>query len=296
MIDNKEMYIKYKNPLSDNIKACFKKAESYEERLGKDLSEWTAAEIIEFYKSLCTPSVDFLHNIHCVYKAYTTWCLTENMLKDNINHYDEITQDLLLKCINKVIADQRIISREDLLNIIKQFPDSNPRDQFICLACFEGLSGKAMEDLISVRLSDFKDGYILTKNKKIPYSKELYNYAKEAANTYRYYITLEDRIREFEMIGDSDQIIKKVVSNNANDSETEITVYSIYRIINQVQSQIDNPAFTSKALKESGRINMIREYMAKGMKIEDAVKATYPVYGKLIAIAPYINKYNDFLK
>ena len=50
--EQKELYQNYKNFDSNNVILCFKKAESYENVLQKDLSEWTTMEIIDFYKSL----------------------------------------------------------------------------------------------------------------------------------------------------------------------------------------------------------------------------------------------------
>ena len=300
--EQKELYQNYKNFDSNNVVLCFKKAESYENVLQKDLSEWTTMEIIDFYKSLCTPSVDFLYNIHSVYKAYTTWCLNENLLKDNINHYNEITMDVLLKCINKSIADKRIISREDLLNEIRKL--KNPRDQFFCIACFEGFAGLEMEEIIKAKLSCFKDGiFYASTGREIPYSEELYKYAYEAANTFIYYAeTSSGQIKEFEMLGDSDQVVKKVLSRD-KDEQTEqvIKPQVIYVKLKDIQRITNIPAFTTKALKESGRIHLIKETVKNHPEWTptDAIKREPKIcyiYGNLISILSYVNKYNDFLK
>lgn len=285
---------------SNNIVLCLKKAEPYESALGKDLSEWNASEIIDFYKSLCTPSLDFLKNINSVYKAFTNWCLKENLLKDNINHYDEITNEILLKCVNKDMADQRIITRERLLEEIKKF--ENPREQFLCLACFEGLAGHELEEIINVKLSDFQNGMIVNLKHRdpIPYSKELYKYAMEAANTYIFVqLDTAGRYREFEMRGDSDTIVKKIISNNVSDNDEPIKVQMIYRIFKEIQKSTNIPAFTSKALKESGRIHRIKELVKQheGWTVMDAIKdpSVSHIYGRLLSYKEYVMKYNEFL-
>ena len=296
MNERKEEYLKTITTTGLNETACFKKVASYEEDLGKDLSDWNAKEIIGYYKSVCTPSVDFLYNIHNVFRKYTAWCLHENLLVDNINHYDEISMEVLYQCINKSIADQRIISREDLLNIIKKF--DNPRDQFLCLACFEGLAGQGLEEIINLNISDFKNGKLTTcTGKVISYSDELYKYAKDAEATTTYYIS---NSRKFDMVGDSGRVMKRIVSKNKDDAEQEVKPQVLYVKLKDIQRETNIPAFTSKALKESGRIHMIKETMKKHQcSAADTFKLNSDitnVYGKLISIPAYLIKYNDFLK
>lgn len=304
-INKKEEYVSYKGLTSGNVEACFSKAKQYEERLCKDLSEWTATEIVEFYKSLCTPSVDFLYNIHCVYKAYTTWCLNENLVTDNINHYDEITLDTLMQCINKSMADNRIISRDNLIHEIQKF--DNPRDKFLCLACFEGWAGKELEEIINAKLSNFNKSKHLVKvseKRNIPYTDLLFNYAIEAANTYVYVIEAMNakaaaiKERNYDMVGDADQVIKKVLSKDkTEDANAEVKPQVLYTKLKNIQRETNIPAFTSKALKESGRIHMIKEQIKDNpnINLEEAIKNTQEIYGKLLSISAYITKYKDFL-
>lgn len=277
--------------------AFFRKAEDNEKVLSKDLSEWNAKEIIDFYKSLCSPSLDFIYNIHIVYKKYTNWCLYKNLLTDNINHYDEITMDILMQCVNKSIADQRIISRENVLKELSRL--ENPRDQFICLACFEGLIGIGFKDMIDVRLSDFdlKSHIVHINGKVIPFTDKLYQYAKQAAETQVYTNSNSGNPnRQYIMVGDPDQIIKKVVSRENSDPIIKPQV--IYDAIKSVQDRTGNPALTSKALKESGRIDMIKNIRKENpsLSLTEALKQTLAIYGNLVSLQSYINKYNDFLK
>ena len=306
MNDLKEAYLNYLNSDKEkavNIIAYFNKGEVFEKNLVKDLSEWNAEEIINFYKSICTPSIDFLYNIHTAYKKYATWCLNKNLLKDNINHYDEITMDTLMQCINKGIADQKIISREDLLAELNKL--DNPRDQFICLACFDGIGGVQFKDMINLKMDDFdliSNGIIIERKepKKIPYDEQLYLYAKMAAETDTYQKSeSQNPNRIYKMAGEPGQIIKKILSNEKADTYSiEVKPQIIYDAIKSVKDKTNNPAFTSKALKESGRIYMIKQEMAKDkqLSLPEAIKKTISRYGNLVSISSYINKYCDFLK
>lgn len=316
MTERKSAYEDYvKNVLGNtfiNEEACLKRAKTFEEKVGKDLSEWNSKEIIDYYKSICTHSLDFLYNIHSVFKKYTTWCMSKNLIADGINHYDEITKDTLMQCINKVIADQRIISREDLLREIQRF--TNPRDQFICLACFEGLGGKEMEEIINLKLSDFdtKHNSITLKRKELgqtktvelKYSEELLNYARHSADADIYIVEKisengKTTYREFKMAGERNQIVKKILSRNVDSPEDDVKPAAITRRFKELQRMTNILAFNSKALKESGRIYQIKELVkSKGISLIDAIKDQYinDVFGKIISPQAYLFKYNDFLK
>lgn len=294
MNERKEAYLnKEYGGTNANAEACFKKAEQNENVLGKDLSEWITKEIIDFYKSFCTPSVDFLYNIHSVYRKYTAWCVSEDMVLDRINHYDELSLDTLLLCINKEMADRRIISREELLKVTESL--DNPRDKFLCLACFEGFGGDKLSEIINVKLSDFKNGKVRLGKREIKYSSKLYEYAKEAAETYKYLFRTDNDGNDlyYEMTGGLDQVIKQVVSRG--DCGVGVKPQALYTKLKKIQVEYDVPAFTSNALKESGRVHMIRELVTSGQKITDAIKATYDTYGSVASISAYITKFKAFL-
>ena len=309
--DRKNAYYEYREQKyeSINTSTCIRRAAEYEERLGKDLCDWNSSEIIDFYKSVCTHSMNFLLNMNSVYKMYTVWCLKEGYVQDGINHYEEITQNVLNQCVNKAITNERIISRERLLSFISLL--NNPRDKFICLACFEGITGKEMEELINLDISDFdtksktitimKDGKV---KKVIHYSDELYSYAQEANDTYEYIFDSVDRPNGVHIDGFSKplvgkHIIKRIAQNNYDINEP-ITVLSLYRCIDKLQAELGVSAITSKALKESGRIHMIRETMRKNnCTAIEAIKSNpdiEKIYGNIISKPAFLEKYNDFLK
>lgn len=101
----------------------------YEEELGKDLSNFTTPEIIEYYKILGSRSLESLIVINSQYSMYTQWCLQQNLVLDSQNHYLEMNNDILLQCLNQTIIDKSIVTREEFLDLIHQLP--NYRDQFI---------------------------------------------------------------------------------------------------------------------------------------------------------------------
>ena len=58
--------------------------------------------------------------------------MTKSLLKDNQNHYNEITPDLLITCINSGLAQASIVTRDELCDIIDHM--DNACDAFFILA------------------------------------------------------------------------------------------------------------------------------------------------------------------
>ena len=90
---------------SDFVKLCLKVNREYDiaakTKYNKDCSEFTVAEIINFYKSLCSTSFYTMKNTNGFLKAYTSYCIKNNLVKDGQNHYTEISDELLKDLGNK---------------------------------------------------------------------------------------------------------------------------------------------------------------------------------------------------
>ena len=49
--------------------------------------------------------------------------MENNLSIDNINHYDSVTTDILLQCVNKNVLNNKYIDRETLLKYIDELPN-----------------------------------------------------------------------------------------------------------------------------------------------------------------------------
>ena len=104
----------------NEIRRVFKNTCFYEEKLNKDVSNWNIQEISSYYRYLSTSSIDQLINWTSILRIYTRFCLNQGLVKVNQNYYDMITNDMLEKFVSVNELKQKIISREELLNHLKQ--------------------------------------------------------------------------------------------------------------------------------------------------------------------------------
>ena len=276
----------------------FDKTEKYEQMLDKDLCDWSVDNIISFYKSLSSPSVDFLLNINSQYRQYAAWCHQENLIKDNMNHFLEVDRVTILNCVNRALAESRVITRQQLLKTILMVV--NPVDQYVILACFEGIGGKRLEELINLKLSDFnEDGYVyLCSGRKIKYSEELLKYARRSAAENYYYVDTEGTRKKFELIGNGDIIVKKLISQLKQDDS--VREQSVYRRLKKISILTNLPVFTTKALKESGRIEYIKEVMRKEhcspLEAFSKDSNVIYIYGDINSRIAYVEKYKQYFQ
>ena len=91
------------------------------------------------YASYSSRSWEHLLNFNSQLKIYTNWCLKENLVKDNQNHYEELDKNAMYNCLNIGLKEQMVVSRKELEKTVMKIP--NVSDQFLALAFFEGFGG-----------------------------------------------------------------------------------------------------------------------------------------------------------
>lgn len=290
--DRKAKYIEL--TMNKIIGQYFEKVRPYEEKLGKDLAEFSTKEIMDFYKLIQSSSAAFLNNINCQFRLYTSWCQEQNLLFDNQNHYNELDYKLLMSCINLGLLKDKIITREKLLSLLPTF-EENPVDQFIPLAIFEGICGDRCINLLSLREVDIQKGkYNLGNGFEIIMSPELITYGKRAAEEYVYYSSASaGRRKAFVLDKNDDHIIKKVITHGGQDDE--VHYHTIQKKLRKMQDVLGISGFTVKALKESGRFHLVTKTMEENQC--DVINAIYVnkniegIYGEIQSYKAYAYKY-----
>lgn len=261
-IDEKESEVIIPNSYLINQ---FRKTNDIEEELNKDISNFTTYEIIDFYKILNLSSFESLYVLNSQLSMYTQWCLQQNLVKDNQNHYLEITKDMLNGCINRAILSKKIVDRKTVLSWVRQLP--NPKDQFIMLALFEFGKTKNFSDLVNVKITDL-DGNNLTLNdgRRVEISEELTEIAKESYAEDTYYSATGKNVKRMPLVSTDGRIIK----NYPNVSEEVSDFQLSRRIYNSITRSLDYVGVadwcSASSLAESGKIYMIKE-RAKELEI-----------------------------
>lgn len=229
----------------------FNKSKSFEESLNKDICCFTTYEIIDFYKTISISTLESLIVFNNHLSLYVQWCLQQNLVPDCQNHFDEINNDTLIKCINITSLKKAIITRNTLYTWLSKL--ENPGDAFVMLALFEGIKGKEFCELAKLKLSDFSGNKVkLCTGREITVSDKLVELAELANKTLKYYGETRDYPLE-----DEGYIIKKrrQGTDDVSDYQRGRRIYNklldLFRKLGVAEYMKPN------SLTESGKIDYI---------------------------------------
>ena len=303
----KQTFIKtmIKTGINKTIEAAatqyFKQAEPVEDALQKDLSNFNINEILGLLKHFCTPSMETLMMGTSMFRRYTYYCIEQNMVQDGLNHYEEVTNEMYLDCVNKSLAEDKIISREALLKQVRLL--ENPAEKFVVFAVFEGLGGVGCMDLVDIQLGQFSGNTVTLKSGRvITVPDELIDIAKESAEEYFYYPPNASS-EKYEKVKYKDEpgIIKSLF-NVKDDSSDRRKAYNIVNKLRRISDREGSKAFLNGHLVESGRIDLIKRTMTEN-KEEDPRKAMRLCkdemkirYGEVQAVGRWLLKYEKYLE
>ena len=277
----------------------FKLSAELEEFYGRDISNFSTAEIKGFYSSLFTASLERLLLINSHLKLYTTWCLEQNLVDDAQNHFEEFKMDLLELCVNKSSKDRRILFWNDIEKDVLSLP--NPSDQFLVVALMCGIGGKMCSDFFDLTVDKFHDGVVELPNRTIKVPELLKNLAIESASEYKYYSYGTIRT-DFQYYDESDdRIVKRMYNANAENDHAQS--YRIYNKLRRLKDYMGLEAITTKGLRDSGRLQFIRDCLKSDDTIstpEEAIikyrKEIETMYGVIYSIPRFLLKFGAYLE
>jgi hypothetical protein len=225
----------------------------FEEELNKDCSNFTVKEILNMYSACLTRSWEQLLNFNSQLKIYTNWCLKENLVKDNQNHYAELGKEEIYQCLNLGLKEKMVITRDELEKMVKSDEIPNPSDQFLCLAFFEGLGGLGYKDFLNLMPNQFVKDKVILSDRELIVSKLLIAKALESADTYDKF-SKEKKLK----VGYSktDPSVVKDSSNCYSELTPERNIKKMHRRIERLEKEYGK-AYGYVGLKNSGRIDMI---------------------------------------
>ena len=278
----------------------FRKTSDMEKELNKDLSNFTFYEIIEYYKLLNISSLDSLSVMNSQFSLYTQWCLQENLVKDNQNHFLEINIDIMRGCVNKALFNMKIISKNTILNWVEQLP--NPKDQFVLLGLFEGIKGKDFCELLKLKPEDINKNNNTAKlftGREIKISNKLSSIIDECVLETKYYSITGNNTKIMPLINRG-FIIKDYP--NAKDNVSDFFAgRKIYNSIMRILNYFDAGFMTANSIYESGKINMIKE-QSKKLKISpkeyiytNNIKEVEEKYNFKMVRSTFLLKYEEHL-
>lgn len=287
--------------LSKGYLECqFEKVSSMEEKLEKDVSNFTFYEIIEYYKLLNTYSMIALRVLNSQFSLYTQWCLQHNLVNDGQNHFLELRMEDYDSCLNKGLLDLCIISRKEVLKWVDEL--QNPRDQFILLGLFEGIKGKDFCELANLKPGDVNGNILkLCTGRTINISDKLKYIIEECMSENIYYSTTGKEKKVMPLI-DRGYIIKDYPNTKEDVSEFQ-RGRQIYNAIQRIMQYIGvYPVVSANQIYESGKLDMVKTQAAKhGINCIDYIYSEHIIevkekYNCTILAKSYIMKYKNYLE
>lgn len=301
----KRRYIKEKESTTNMpegyLERQFNKSEDFENRLKKDISNFTVYEIGDFYKTLNMRTVESLAVLNSHLSLYTQWCLKRNLVPDCQNHFAEIVSSSMVDYINTVALKKSIITRETLYEWIDDLV--NPSDSFIMLALFEGIEGENYCEIFNLRMSDFEGNKVkLCTGRELTVSSRLVYWAEKANETLRYYSIASKGERNFPLL-DEDIIIKNYPNCTSDDPyQKGKRIYS--RVKRNFEAIGVAEYMKPRSLFDSGKIDYINS-RSKELKITakefiytqkyaEEVKYRFGYDLQRLRVS-FIKKYGDYL-
>lgn len=221
-ISKKESEVTLASHFLENL---FVKSAPFEASFGKDISEFTLSEIMEFYKFIDAYSLESLALMNSNYSMYTTWALAETLVTDGQNHFLEVGNDIMTECLNSSLFENTIISREEFERCADTLP--NYTDRFALYAIFEGIGGKQFEEITKMRLSDINENEVhLCSGRTMTVPTKFVEIAQMAAEEEVYKSYNSERKHTYRK-GEQDLLFKTLnnrIQNDGNDTKNRSQV------------------------------------------------------------------------
>ena len=164
-------YMRARVVMQTTLTGLFNKVEKFEIEKQKDCCEFSLNDILEMFSRFDARSVNVLENSVTYLRAYGNYMVYHQHTMEN--NYIPVTKDMLAECIDPEIIKQKFLSKTEIDELVAQL--FNYSDKALIIGLFNGISGKNMEDLVSLRedmLSDDGKVLILNSGKSIEIDEE----------------------------------------------------------------------------------------------------------------------------
>lgn len=236
-----------------SLYGLFRKIESYEDELQKDVSEFTKEEALAMYTWLKSRSVYTLMNNNTILKAYCAWLRYHHGIGADV--YEQINIDDLKPCVDKNAS--KLLSRKEITEIEDQL--LNVTDAAIIECLFQGIAGPSMRDITELNDSmlDKENSRLIFPDGRIfDISSRLCDLLEEAFQEETY-ICYGETLRSKKLQGKG-KLFKERDNMYAADSDDK-RFRAVYRKIMVVRNYVGIKELTMKGLAASGMVYYLRK-------------------------------------
>ena len=252
-----EDYLRSRIIQKTSLYGLFRKIESYEADLKKDVSEFTKEEALAMYTWLKSRSVYTLMNNNTILKAYCAWLRYYHGLNSDV--YEQINIDDLKPCVDKNAS--KLLSREEITEIEDQL--LNTTDAAIIECLFQGIAGPSMRDITELNenmLDKENESIVFPDGRVFNISSRLCNLLADAFQEEEY-ICYGKTLKAKKLQGKG-KLIKERDNVYAEDSDDK-RFRAIYRKVMVIREYVGIKELTMKGIAASGFVYYLRKQLDK---------------------------------
>lgn len=252
----------YDDESQTTLKYLFRRTFEKEHEIDKDIYQFTEDELVDLFYFLRFRSFSAFSVFKHYMSRYLDWAESKNLsnLGYNIIKYTAKFKDPE-KFLDKIAMNEKYVTKEQLLEIFEKC--KNHQDRALLLAPFEGIYGKKMYELASMKMENVdknnntikltdKDG-----SERIVYASEELIHILELADKQKVYENYGNYFAENnDTLIDSEYVIK-VVSKRGN---AMLSYGGGYRRLKTIAEEYGNRYITFVNLKWSGIFHYVKKY------------------------------------
>lgn len=152
---NEDQKTRYLKGLNENTYTTYlrvlKRASKIEERLGKDLYNFSLYEIEDLMSYLAPKTLQSAVGSGSIIQNYIRWAISQDLRDDNLNPLDVMgSSDFYFRFVDK--TNKLLITDEELKDLVGDL--ENWQDAVIPAALFEGIMGREYSELLNLTIDD----------------------------------------------------------------------------------------------------------------------------------------------
>lgn len=212
---------KYEEKYINNVAVKLRKFGEFEDYYGKDVYSFTPDEIDSLLYGMHIGTIGNARFIRTILTKYTDYAKSQNKGNLSLNLDELLSGDNIEKYVSKVKMEGKIISEEELNNIVNSESIKNARDKAFMWLLWLGVQGKEFSELLTLKKTDVRwdeNAIVLTNRiiENIP--EKVMNILKAAKDNNEYY-TFSNRKS---MLVDSEYLLRPL------DMKRSVSGYQAY--------------------------------------------------------------------
>ncbi len=265
--------------MQKTVRISFDRIRDYEQKLGKHIENFNKSEMSEMFRWMLIDkqiSLGSVLNTHSALKGFINTYFENNAVVINSVSRQEIKDMCVQDTTSKKISYADLQAKLPLLK--------NPSDQFFLLGLFEGIQGNYCREFRFSTMQDSNDQTreiwlafydevtgVQLKGRRFQASPQLYEYAKQSVNEYRYYAQVTSLT--YDLAGD--EIVKQSKDVSDRYESNSVCQTAFWRRLHAILDYLELGKLQARDLRWGGIWYSLQKIqLEKGLNAIDDVFKT----------------------